>query len=317
MTADTEAVVLFGAGGFVGRNIVSALQESVPTMYGVTRTGSPVAGCTLTLPGDRLEELPALPTETVVINVASHRYDASTYQADQAEVLSRNTFITDRVYRFCIERSLTEVRAASSSAVYPASWTILDDTKPIDLNEPVHGTEIAYAWSKRWAEILADVYRQLGGINTISFRLTNPYGPFDTLCERAAHVVTAFVIRALSDAPTFRIQGNPDGERDFVFAGDIADVFRLSLSRRGLHDAMNLAWGQTISVRALAIAAMKAAGSERPLDVAQAGTGAAAVRVRWATGARLREIFPELPRFRPLAEGLAATVAWYRDALVR
>ena len=88
VTADTEAVVLFGAGGFVGGNIVSALQESVPTMYGVTCTGSPVAGRTLTLPGDRLEELPALPTETVVINVASHRYDAS----DLSSRRSRRTF---------------------------------------------------------------------------------------------------------------------------------------------------------------------------------------------------------------------------------
>lgn len=316
MTAETEAVVLFGAGGFIGRNIVRALQGSVANVYGVTRSGVPISGCTLTVRADQLETIPVLPAETIVLNVASHRYDASTFQADQAEALSQNAAIIDRVYRFCLERGVTEVRSAGSSAVYPASWPVLDDTKPIDLNDAVHGTEIAYAWSKRWAEILAEVYRKLSGVHTITFRLTNPYGPFDTLSERAAHVATAFVIRALSDVSTFRILGNPDGERDFVYAGDIADVFRLSLSRRGLHDAMNVASGETVSIRSLANAAMKAAGRERPLDVSQAGTGAAGVRVRRATADRLRQVFPELPPFRSLAEGLAATVGWYRDALI-
>jgi nucleoside-diphosphate-sugar epimerase len=219
------------------------------------------------------------------------------------------------LYRFCLARGISEVRAAGSVAVYPKTWDVLDDQRPVDLNAPVHPGETSYAWSKRWAEILADIYRQQHGIHTLTFRLTNPFGPYDTLSENDAHVATAFIIRALSSAPKFSIRGNPDAKRDFVFAGDIAEIFRASLARRGVHEAMNLARGETTTVLALAVAAMTSAGTVRPIEVESVAV--AGVSARRATAARLREVFPQLAAFHSLAQGLDRTVAWYRDALAR
>ena len=221
-----EAVVLFGASGFIGRNIVEALRDAVPMLVGVNASGRAVPGCTLTVAADRLAEIPALPPDTAVVNVAAYRYFASRFAREQAEILSANVALTDAVYRFVLERGITEVRAASSAAVYPADWAVQDDTRPLDLNAWPHAGEAAYAWSKRWGEITAELWHRRAGVNTISLRLTNPYGAFDTLDEAEAHVATAFVIRALSDVPEFEVRGDPEAERDFVFAGDIALAFR-------------------------------------------------------------------------------------------
>lgn len=314
MSGVPPAVVLFGAGGMVGRALVGDFQSAGIVVHAVTARGRPIPGCAMTVTPDALHTLPPLPAGTVVVTVASYRYDAGTFRADQPLILSQNAAITDCVYRFSLDRGITEVRAAGSVAVYPASWDVLDDERPLDLNAPVHAGEAAYAWSKRWAEIVADVYRQQQGINTITFRLTNPYGPFDTLSESAAHVATAFAIRALSTAPTFRIQGNPDAERDFIYTGDVAAAFRASLECIGLHDAMNLAAGRTISIRELAATVMQAADSVRPIEVAQAAPGG--VQVRKATASRLRQTFPALPPPTSLLDGMKATLSWYRDALV-
>lgn len=313
-----EAVVVFGASGFVGRNIVEALRGRVSRLVAVNASGRAVPGCDVTVAGSALEALPPLPEETAIVHVAAFRYFASRFGAQQPEILRANLGLTDLVYRFALARRIRELRVASSSAVYPADWPVLDDTVPLDLNGWPHAGEAAYAWSKRWGEIAAELWHRNAGLHTISFRLTSPYGPFDTLDEAEAHVATAFALRALGEAPEFELRGDPEAERDFVFAGDVAAAFVESLRLRGVHTALNLALGETRKVSDLARAVMRAAGRERPIRLtsppAAAGQG---VKIRRATGARLRALLPGLPPLRSLEEGMAATLPWYRDALGR
>jgi len=307
-----DAVVIFGASGFIGRNIVDALAGRVGALIGVTHRTATVASCTAVTTIDRLDDVPPLPPETVVINAAAVRYDAGTFRAQQSEILDRNVRIANAVYAFCVARKISEVRLASSVAVYPADWPVLTDEKSVDLNDWPHAGEAAYAWSKRWAEICAEVHRRQYGINTLIFRLSNPYGPYDSTDPAAAHVAPAFVMRALAPGDTFEILGNANAERDFVFAGDVAAAFAASLGRRGQSDAFNLGYGTTATIRELAEAALRAAGREKRIVVSEnANPG---VNVRRVTASRLREAFA-LPRFADLQRGLSLTTAWYREAL--
>ncbi|MBI1209625.1 MAG: NAD-dependent epimerase/dehydratase family protein [Azospirillum sp.] len=308
-----EAVVLFGASGFIGRNLVAAFSGSVDRLVAVTGRGRPVPGCHQTVALEQVDEISALPDDTVVVNVAAVRYQAGSFHADQSLILDVNSRITTGLYRFCVARRLSEVRAAGSSAVFPAGWALLDDERKIDLNDWPHDGEAGYAWSKRWAELCADIHQRRYGINTLTFRLTNPYGPFDSTDPRAAHVAAAFVIKALQPTPAFEIAGNPDARRDFVFAGDVAAVFRASLAMRGVHDACNLAQGELTSIRTLAETVLRVAGLDKPVVVT--GTVPAGVAVRDLTARRLHRLVPDLPPFQTLEAGLASTVAWYRDVL--
>jgi GDP-L-fucose synthase len=311
-----DAVVLCGASGFIGRNIVQALTGRVELLVGVNSSGRPVPGCTLTVGASAIDEIPPLPPRSAIVHVAAFRYFASRFADQQAEIVAANLSLTDLVYRFALRRGISEVRAASSSAVYPAASPELDDAAPIDLNLWPHEVEAAYAWSKRWGEIAGELWHRRAGINTISFRLTNPYGAFDTLDEHEAHVATAFVIRALGDTPAFEIRGDPTAERDFVLAGDVAAAFVASLTLQGVTEALNCAAGQTTRIDELARIVMRAAGRERPLRTNPPPAGAnPGVRLRRATASRLRALLPDLPAFRSLEDGMRETVAWYRDAL--
>lgn len=308
-----EAVLLFGASGFVGRNIVEALRGRVGLLIGVNHSGAPVDGCDETLAAAQLETLPALPGDCIIVNVAAFRYVATSFGRDQPAILSANVALTDQVYRFALRHGISEIRNASSVAVYPANCAVLDDDLPVDLNAWPHAGEASYAWSKRWGEIIANIYHQANRISTISFRITNPYGPFDALDEAQTHVATAFVLRAVKEQPDFEIRGDPEAERDFVFSGDIATAFAASLHVRGIHDAVNLAAGFTTTVGQLAQAAMQAAQNVRPIRLTNPSGGG--VKIRRATAGRLRRLMPDLPPFRSVEAGMAATLDWYRHAL--
>lgn len=314
MSGLPEAVLLFGAGGFIGRNIIDALMGKVGRLIGVTASGKPISGCDLTIGADHLDAIPVLPHDAILINVAAARYDPRSFRADQSLILQRNLAILTGVYRFCVDRGIAEVRQASSSAVYPAGLDPQDDDEPLDLTRAPNEGELGYAWSRRMAEIIAETHHRLYGINTQSFRLTNPYGAYDTSDEQCAHLATALVIRVLKEQGPLRLLGNPGAERDFVFAGDVARIFVESCRRRGVNDVMNLAYGEVTTIRQFAETLLDVTGSDKTIEIAD--TLPTGVNRRRATGRRLRHSFPEI-RLRPLTEGLRETILWYRHELDR
>ena len=126
-----EAVVLFGASGFIGRNIVAALHGKVARLVAVNASGRTVPGCDQTVTPAALCDIAALPRDSVIVHVAAHRYVASRFADQQASILSTNLGLTDAVYRFALDRGITELRVASSAAVYPADWAVQDDALAI------------------------------------------------------------------------------------------------------------------------------------------------------------------------------------------
>ena len=306
-------IIVFGATGFVGRNLVAALHEAGHEVIAVSASGGPVAGARAALAMDRLDALPPIPTDSVCFHVAAQRYDAAAFDMAQSDILTANVELTDQVYAFCARRGIKEVRLASSVAVYPAGLPVMDDARAIDLNAAPHSNEAFYAWSKRWGEIAAALYADRYGISTLCFRLSNPYGPMDSLDPKAAHVLPAFVMRALGPEPRFAMRGDPYVERDFIWVGDVVRVFLASLSWSGRSEAFNLCSGETVTLLDLARAILRGAGAEKPIDL-ETEFAPAAVRVRRSSAERIREAF-NIDRFTDLDTGLAPTIAWYRSAL--
>jgi nucleoside-diphosphate-sugar epimerase len=307
-----EAVVIFGATGFVGRNLVAHLVKKVGRIVAVSRSGAPVAGALECAAMDRLTDIASLPKETILVNLAAQRYDASRFEMAQSDILTANVEIANAVYRFCVERGLREVRAASSVAVYPAELAVLDDKYPVDLNAPPHPNESFYAWSKRWGEILAGLHRDRYGVSTVSFRLSNPYGPHDSTDLARAHVVPAFVLRALTTADSFVIKGAPTVRRDFIYVGDVCEVFEASLAWRERTMAMNLCAGRTHTLYELAETILKLVSDKRPIIASDVNVQGVVARV--STNETVIEATGK-SNFTSLAEGLAPTVEWYAHAL--
>lgn len=309
MATYPETVVIIGATGFIGRNLVRALKDAIQVVP-VSRSGASVEG----LMGRRFDDLEnvRIGTDTIVVNVAASRYEASNFAISQSEVLTRNTQIAGSTYEFCAKNGITEVRNASSIAVYAADDVKFDDKESLDLNRDPHSGELMYGWSKRIGEIYGRLFAIKAGINTLNFRLTNPYGPFDSLVEENAHVVPAFVIRALTSDGEFIVRGNPEATRDFIYVGDVCEIFRRSLTWRRRNETYNLGTGENTSVRTLAQTILHLI--QTPRSIVSEGNSTSAVVHRRCCVDRLKADF-SFDRFVPLVEGLDSTIQWYRSAL--
>ena len=308
MSGLPSAVVLFGASGFVGRNLAQELSGRVEQLIGVTGGTRTVPGCTQVVPLSELATLPALPPDTVVIHVGAFRYDSGRFDLAQSDIVLNNVELNTQVYHFCAERKISEVRLASSVAVYEAGLGVMDDAVPVDLNAPPNPNEAFYAWSKRWAEVIAGLYAQRFGVNSVVFRLSNPYGAHDSVTLAKAHVAPAFVMRALNDDPVFAIKGDPMVERDFVYVGDVVEAFSRSLVWLGRNETYNLCTGHTTTLQDLATTVLKVAGRDKPIEAGKPGAFGPAKRV--STSQRIREALGL--DFASLEEGMKPTVAWYR-----
>ncbi|WP_420407927.1 NAD-dependent epimerase/dehydratase family protein [Hoeflea sp.] len=310
MTALPDTVIVFGASGFVGRNLVDALAGRVPTLIGVTSSTTDVPGCTQVVALDQIDSLPALPEDTVAIHVAAYRYDAGRQALAQSDILKNNSDLNTRIFHFCAERGIRELRMASSMAVYQTDLDVMDDSVPVDLNLPPNPHESFYAWSKRWAETMADLYRHRFGVNCVSFRLSNPYGPYDSVSLAKAHVAPAFVMKALNADPVFEIRGDPMVERDFTFVGDVVNAFVQSLAFTGRNETFNLCSGRSTTLMELAQTVMRVAGVEKEIRSGAPGAFGPAKRV--STSERIRNSMGL--EFASLEEGMRTTIDWYRHA---
>lgn len=311
-------VIVTGASGFVGRNLLQRLAGRVDRLIAVSRNGA-----LQTLPSGvtppQIEPLAFADLATVdpgpdavVVHLAAPRYDATRFRTEQARLLAENVELAGRVYEFCAHKGIKEVRLASSLAVYDADQVILDDQQPLSINDP-YDSEMMYGWSKRIAETYARLFAIKYGIHTVTLRLSNPYGPYDARDEASAHVVPAFVIRALTGAGPFMLRGNPAATRDFIFIADVIDVMMRSLSWRERSGVFNLATGRNVTIQHLAETIMRLTGRNWPITAV--GTATGDVIHRHCLVDALRQAFNLESPATPLEQGLMATIDWYRDVL--
>jgi CDP-glucose 4,6-dehydratase len=191
------------------------------------------------------------------------------------------------------------VVASTDKAAWPDSQEETESSLRLD----------PYDASKACAEILARSYSASFPLPVAVVRCANVYGPGDANWSR---LVPGMVRQALAgNDPILRSDGTP--ERDYLYLGDAVEGFLAvaeqlpEISGR----AYSLGTGHTVSVLAMVRLILAAVG-DPGLQPRIAGEANGVHR-----GAA-RPAAPRVPGWRPqvaLAEGVARTVAWYRDHL--
>jgi UDP-glucose 4-epimerase len=197
-----------------------------------------------------------------------------------------------------------QVIVASSSSVYGANRTLpaREDMATAPLSP--------YAASKLAAESYALAHGRSFGLPILVFRFFNVFGPLQRADHAYAAVVPAFVSAALAGRP-LPIHGDGLQTRDFTFVGSVASVLAQALAEGVTSPGpVNLAFGGRQSLLELVGALEAVVG--HPLARTHAPSRAGDIRDSQADDGRLRGLFPGLEPV-PLAEGLRATVDWFRS----
>jgi UDP-glucose 4-epimerase len=185
---------------------------------------------------------------------------------------------------------------------------------PVDETHLVEPTDVN-GINKAAGEYYHLVYNNVFGVRACSLRLTNVYGPRQLIKHNRQGFIGWF-IRLAVENQTIQIYGDGSQLRDFVYVDDAADAFL----RAGASDACN---GEVFNV-----------GGDRPIShrelttllVDRAGSGAVRY-VEWPAEQKAIDIgsfYADSSKFTrttgwtptvPLGDGLARTVAFYREHL--
>ena len=167
-----------------------------------------------------------------------------------------------------------------------------------------------YGVSKLTGEHYLHFYRQIHGLESVSLRYSNVFGPRQDPHGEAG--VVAIFGRSMLEGTPLTLFGDGEQTRDYVYVGDVAQANLLAsgidvTASRTMDDvAFNVGTGVETSVNELAGAMMKVAGREVPIERAPARPGE--LLRSCLDPSRLESL--GWSRAGGLEKGLAATYAW-------
>jgi UDP-glucose 4-epimerase len=209
---------------------------------------------------------------------------------------------------------LAAAHAAGARRVVNTSTggAIYGETDAVPTPETTPPTPLsAYGLSKHTAERYAAWYRTAHGLDTVTLRYGNVYGPRQDP-RGDAGVIAIFCDRILAGTrPVVFSDGRQT--RDYVYVGDIVAA-NLAAARAGAlsHDVYNVGTGTEVDVLALVAAVTAAAGAD-PDEVApefRPPRGGEVLRSCLDVTRARRELGLAAPT--ELTEGLRRTLAWVR-----
>jgi UDP-glucose 4-epimerase len=170
--------------------------------------------------------------------------------------------------------------------------------QPITLAHPLRPFESSYAISKTAAE----EYIALSGLDFVSFRLANAYGP-----RNLSGPLPTFFQRLTSGKSVFVM----DTRRDFIYVRDLVDCVMKAIAGTG-HGYYHISSGSDFSIEELFNEAVSALGVhlEKPVEVRPRGVDDAFTIL--LDPSRTVEDFG-WEATTPLRDGVAAAIEYYRD----
>ena len=198
--------------------------------------------------------------------------------------------------------SVRKVLFASSSSVYGNTKTLpkCEDMVPNPLSP--------YAVSKLTGEYYMNVFSEVYGIQTLSLRYFNVFGPRQDPKSQYAAVIPNFITGILKHkSPT--VYGDGGQTRDFTYVKDVvqANIQAMESDAQGV---FNVAYCKRIDLNELASLIMEITGIVVPLVYEPPRTGD--VRDSLADITRAQDAFGYAPKY-TVKTGLMETIEWYRN----
>ena len=261
-----EKILVLGGNGFIGRHVVA---EFVGAGYDVRLFDRPRQGRISQAghqsgveshTGDFLNEadlLRALEGISTVVHLISMTVPQNSFENPVHDV-ETNLIGTLRLLAAMKEKGVRRILFISSGgAVYGPPVYL-----PIDENHPTNPI-VPYGISKLAIEKYLLMYANTEGLQAISLRVSNPYGPGQRI-EKAQGVLTVFLHKTLHGIP-LEIWGDGEVRRDFLYVQDVAKAFVLALAyleNGGSKRVFNIGAGQSWSINQLLKIVYEVTGKE-------------------------------------------------------
>jgi nucleoside-diphosphate-sugar epimerase len=195
--------------------------------------------------------------------------------------------------------------------IYASSAAVYGDAAPIQKREDMTLNPTSpYGVSKFAAENYVKVFHTVYGLETVSLRYFNVYGPRQRFDIEWAYggVITIFMNRLLKGMPPI-IYGDGKQTRDFVYIQDVVDANVLAMnSKKAVGEIFNIGTGTKVSVNQVA-ATLKDVMKKGKLQNIHENPRPIDIRHGYADISKARKILGYNPKF-SIQKGLVELVNW-------
>jgi nucleoside-diphosphate-sugar epimerase len=240
-----------GGAGFIGSNIVKALVRKGCFVRVLDNLSTGKKGNIADIL-DKIEFIEADMGEPDVARAAVRNIDIILHQGALPSV-PRSVEDPAATHKDCVDATFTMLLAARDAKVkrfvYAASSSAYGDTPTLPKIETMPVKPLSpYAVGKLVGEYYCSVFYDVFGLETISLRYFNVFGPYQNPKSQYAAAIPAFVTAILNDRPP-TVYGDGLQTRDFTYIDNVVEANLLAAGVNKTHgEVINIACGQRITV---------------------------------------------------------------------
>ncbi len=295
--------VVTGGGGFLGSHLVERLRARGDDVFVARR-----ADYDLTRWDDG-ERLFADARPELVFHLAAEVGGIGANRANPGRYWYANLLMGAHVLELARLHGVRKVVVAGTVCAYPKFTPV-----PFREDELWNGypeeTNAPYGVAKKSVLVGAQAYREQYGLDAVFLLPANLYGPRDNFDLETSHVIPALIRKMLAGGDEVVLWGDGTPTREFLYVDDAAEGFLLAAERYDGAEPVNLGTGSEVSIRELAelIADLTRFSGEIRWDTSMPNG-----QPRRALDASRAEALFGFRARTPLRDGLARTIAWYRE----
>ena len=307
--------VVTGGGGFIGSHIVEELIRRGETIRVIDDFST----------GKR-ENVSAFKTHAEIIEAdiseaknLADLFRGAEYVIHQAAIPSVPKSILDpmKSHRANVNGTLNVLIACREAGVkrvvYASSSSLYGDSPTLPKHEAMMPNPLSpYGAQKLFGEMYCRVFTKAYGLETVSLRYFNVFGPRQDSTSQYSGVLALFIPAVLQDRqPT--IYGDGSQSRDFTYVQNVVEANLLACKAPGAAgQAFNIACGDRITVNSMLQQINSIVG--KSISPIYAEPRAGDIKHSQADISQAKDLIGYEPRM-SFVEGLRRTIEWYRKKI--
>lgn len=303
-------ILVAGSTGLAGSAIVNAFEAMGEEVVGINRSVVDLMDTKAT------EDFIYKSKPTLIIDAAAKVGGIGANNSYPVQFLGDNLIIQSNLMGAAHKVGVPNFVFLGSSCIYPR-----DCAQPIKeeylMTGPLEATNSAYAVAKIAGIEMVNSYRRQYGTKWISLMPTNLYGPRDNFDLANAHVFPAFIRRFVeaveSGAGKVTLWGSGAPLREFLHVDDLAQAVVLASEKYDSNLHLNVGTGEDLSIKELAQKVAHAAGFTGDIEWDATKPDGTPRKVLDVSSVKALGWKPTIT----LEEGIASTIAWYKEASAR
>jgi nucleoside-diphosphate-sugar epimerase len=311
-----EKFLVTGGAGFIGSNICKELisQGCFVRVVDNLLTGKKSNLASII---DKIDFIQADMGDAEVAQSAMKDIDVVLHQGALPSV-PRSVDEPDLTHRHCVDATFALLLAARDAGikrfVYAASSSAYGDTPTLPKVETMIPMPLSpYAAAKLVGEYYCSVFYKVFGLETISLRYFNVFGPHQDPASQYAAAIPAFVTAILKDEPP-TIYGDGEQSRDFTYIDNVVEANLLAArAKQTKGEVINIACGEAVTVNAIIDMINELLGKDVKPNYTDPRPGD--VKHSLADITLARKLIGYKSKV-PFKQGLQLAINWYRDNLL-